>query len=339
MKKMINKTSLKFVYLGAILALFSSCSNDDDDDDNVGNWVKKSTFNEDARSSAAAFTIGNMGYMGTGYDGDDYYKDFWSYNMDTNSWQQLSDFPGIERSSATSLVINNEGYIGTGYNGDSNEELSDFYKYNANTNVWSQIADFGGSPRYGAVGFSSDSYGYVGTGYDGSDKKDFWKYDPIADTWQENFGFGGDKRRDAVTFTIGNDAYLATGISNGVYEEDFWVFNLDTETWTELEDLDDDDDDDDDYDITRSSAVAFTIGGKGYIACGEYVTSISTVYEFNPSNQDWEEKTDFELFSRRDAISFSNGERAFVALGRNGTLYLDDNMEFFPNQEQDDDDN
>lgn len=336
---MINKTSLKFVYLSAILALFSSCSNDDDSDDSVGNWVKKSTFNEEARSSAAAFTIGNMGYMGTGYDGDDYYKDFWSYNMDTNSWQQLSDFPGIERSSATAFVINNQGYIGTGYNGDSNEELSDFYTYNESTNVWTQIADFGGSARYGAVGFGSDSYGYVGTGYDGSDKKDFWKYDPTADSWTESFGFGGDKRRDAVTFIIGNDAYMATGISNGVYEEDFWVFNLDTETWTELEDLDDDDDDDDDFDITRSSAVAFTIGGKGYIACGEYGTSISTVFEFNPSNQDWEEKTDFELYSRRDAISFSNDERAFVALGRNGTLYLDDNMEFFPNQEQDDDDN
>ncbi|WP_246296577.1 Kelch repeat-containing protein [Winogradskyella vidalii] len=330
----MNKTAQKILFLSAILVLFYNCS-DDDDDDTSGNWVKKSTFNEEARSNSAAFTIGNIGYMGTGYDGSDYYKDFWSYDIDTNSWQQLSDFPGLERSSATTFVINNEGYMGTGYNGDYSDELADFYKYNPVTNSWTQIADFGGSARYGAVGFSSDTHGYVGTGYDGSDKKDFWKYSPSTDSWEESLGFGGDKRRDGVTFTIGNEVYLATGVSNGVYEEDFWVFDLDTEVWTELEDVDEDDDD---Y-ITRSNAVAFTMNGKGYIACGEYSYSISSVYEYTPSTESWDEKTEFELYARRDAIAFSNGQRAFVALGRNGTLYLDDNMEFFPNDEQDDDDN
>lgn len=337
MKKMINKTTLRFLCLSTISVLFFSCGNDDNSDDSVGNWVKKSTFNEEARSSSTAFTLGNLGYMGTGYDGDDYYNDFWSYNMDTNSWQQLADLPGIARSSAVSFVINNEGYIGTGYNGDTSQELSDFYKYNEGANTWSQISDFAGTARYGAVGFGSDTYGYVGTGYDGSDKKDFWRYDPVTDTWEESIGFGGDKRKDAITFTINNDVYLATGISNGVYEEDFWVFNLDTEVWTQLEDIDEDDDDN--YYLFRSSAVAFTINGKGYIACGEFGSSINTVYEFDPLDEEWEEKTEFELYARRDAIAFGNGERAFVALGRNGTLYLDDCMEFFPNAEQDDDDN
>ena len=335
MKNFNNKAVIRLLCLSAILTLFYNCNSDDDSDDTDGNWVKKSTFNEEARSSSSAFTIGNIGYMGTGYDGDDYYNDFWSYNMDTNSWQQLSDFPGVERSAASSFVINNEGYMGTGYNGDSNEELSDFYKYNTSTNSWTQIADFGGSARYGTVGFGGDEFGYVGTGYDGSDKKDFFKYDPTDDSWTEVYGFGGDKRRDGVTFTIDNNVYLGTGISNGVYETDFWVFNLDTELWTELEDIDEDDDD---Y-VYRSNAVAFTIDGKGYVACGEYGGSIDTVYEYTPSSETWEEKTEFELYARRDAISFSNGSRAFVALGRNGTLYLDDNMEFFPNAEQDDDDN
>jgi hypothetical protein len=335
MRKMNNKSAIRLLYFGAVLALFSSCNSDDDDDDTLGNWVKKSTFNEESRSSSTAFTIGNIGYMGTGYDGSDYYKDFWAYNMDTNSWQQLSDFPGVERSSATSFAIGNDGYVGTGYNGDTNDELSDFYKYNVDTNSWTTIADFGGSARYGAVGFGSDSYGYVGTGNDGSDKKDFWKYNPISDSWEEVFGFGGDKRKDGVTFTIGNDVYLATGVSNGVYETDFWSFNLDTEAWTQLTDVDDDDED---Y-VYRSNAVAFTMNGKGYVACGEYSGSLSTVYEYTPSSGSWVEKTPFELFARRDAIAFSDGARAFVALGRNGTLYLDDNMEFFPNAEQDDDDN
>tara|TARA_Y100000815_G_C13345300_1_gene501807 strand:- start:431 stop:1438 length:1008 start_codon:yes stop_codon:yes gene_type:complete len=335
MKTNNNRLRLSIFLTGLVLLTFFNCNSDDDGDELDGNWVKVSTFNEEARSSASAFTVGNVGYMATGYDGDDYYNDFWSYDFDTNSWQQLSDFPGIARSSATTFTIGTDGYVGTGYNGDSNEELADFYKFNTLTNSWTQIADFAGTARYGAVGFGSDNYGYVGTGYDGSDKKDFWKYNPIADTWEEIFGFGGDKRREGTTFTIDNEVYLATGVSNGIYEEDFWKFNLDTEEWTVLEDIDEDDDD---Y-VLRSSAVGFSINGKGYVACGEYSGSLGTVYEYNPLNESWEEKTEFELYARRDAITFNNGERAFVSLGRSGTLYLDDQMEFFPDAEQDDDDN
>lgn len=58
----MNKTAQKILFLSAILVLFYNCS-DDDDDDTSGNWVKKSTFNEEARSNSAAFTIGNIGYL------------------------------------------------------------------------------------------------------------------------------------------------------------------------------------------------------------------------------------------------------------------------------------
>ena len=332
----IKKTQTIVVLLTTLLCIsFYNCE-DDDGDDTIGNWTEMSTFNEEPRSSAAAFTVGNRGYMGTGFDGDDYLNDFWAYDMETNSWQQLADFPGIARSSASSFAINNQGYIGTGFNGDTNEELSDFYRYDIASNTWAQIEDFGGTPRYGAVGFSSNTNGYVGTGFDGDgDKKDFWKYNPATDSWEELFGFGGDKRRDGITFKIGDDVYLLSGVSNGIYQEDFWVFDTNTESWMVLEDLDEDDDNS----ILRANAVGFSINGLGYIACGELGSAINSVYEYNPGTGDWTEKTGFERVSRQDAISFSNGERAFVALGRNGTLYLDDNMEFFPLEDEDEDDN
>ncbi|MBV7267747.1 Kelch repeat-containing protein [Winogradskyella luteola] len=333
-KQKINSKVLIIVCL--FITSFYSCGDDDDDDDLIGNWAETSVFNEEPRSSATAFTIGNKGYMGTGFDGDDYFNDFWTYDFATNSWQQLADFSGQERSSAVAFTIGNTGYIGTGFNGDTNQELSDFYKYDVSANTWQQISDFGGTARYGSVGFGSDSYGYVGTGFDGDgDKKDFWKYDPTSDTWEELFGFGGSKRRDGVTFTIGSDVFLATGVSNGIYEDDFWVFNMNTETWSVLTDIDDDDSDD----VIRANAVAFSLNGLGYIACGEVGGALGTVYEYNPNSDEWVERTSFERVARRDAVAFSNGQRAFVALGRNGTLYLDDNMEFFPTASQDDDDN
>ena len=50
---------------------FLSCSGDEDEED-LGNWIDRSVLDGTPRSSSAAFSIGNKGYMGTGYDGDDY---------------------------------------------------------------------------------------------------------------------------------------------------------------------------------------------------------------------------------------------------------------------------
>ncbi|MDC8004822.1 kelch repeat-containing protein [Aureisphaera galaxeae] len=318
--------------LASLMAI--SCNNDDDGDDRLGNWVDRSIFDGTPRSNSAAFTINNIGYMGTGYDGDDYLKDFWAYDMDGNFWIQLSDFPGVERSAASSFAIGNRGYMGTGFDGDN--ELADFYEYNPQNNTWAPISDFGGGVRRSAIGFNSESTGYVGTGFDGdNDKKDFWEYDPNADTWTELIGFGGSKRRDGTAFSIGNTVYIGTGISNGVFADDFWAFNTNNETWTELDPIDAEDD----YEIARSGASGFALNGRGYIAGGNLGAGASTtVWEYDPSSDSWEQKTSIEKTSRENPISFYNDSRAFLALGRSGTLYLDDNFEFFPFQEEDEDD-
>ncbi|XLS29531.1 Kelch repeat-containing protein [Flavobacteriaceae bacterium M23B6Z8] len=331
-KKRFNERYLLRLMTIVMLALVG-CSSDDGDD-LLGNWIDRSVFDGTPRSSSVAFNIGNKGYVGTGYDGDDYLNDFWVYDMEGNFWSQLSDFPGIPRSSAVAFNVGNEAFVGLGFDGD--DELKDFFKYDINTNIWSPVSEFAGTPRRGAVAFNSGTAGYVGTGFDGdNDKKDFWKYNPSTDTWTEIVGFGGNKRRDAATFTIGNNLYLGTGISNGLLQTDFWVFDMTTETWSELLDLDDDDD----YNILRTGAVGFTIGGRGYFACGDTgAGAIRTVWEYDPTRDEWDEKTNFEGIQREDAVALYNGERAFVALGRTGNLYLDDNLEFFPFDEEDEDD-
>lgn len=334
-KSKIQATSFKVIVMSIILiGLTTSCSNDDDDE-NIGNWVDRSIFDGTPRSGAFAFTIGNMGYMGTGYDGDDRLTDVWVYDMDGNFWSQLASFPGAPRSSVASFTASGNGYVGLGYDGDN--ELGDFYRYNVSANTWDSIAPFGGSARRGAVGFNSETNGYVGTGFDGdNDKKDFWKYEPTVDRWTELTGFGGNKRRDPATFTIGTKVYLGTGVANGLNQTDFWVFDLETESWSPLLDIDDDDD----YYITRNNAVGFSIGGKGYFATGAFSGSggSNSVWEYSPSTDLWEEKSAYEGVSRQGAVVFYNGTRAFVGLGRSGTLYLDDNHEFFPDQEEDEDD-
>jgi len=116
----------KIVLAGAVLLMITtiSCSSDDDNNEDLGNWKERSVFDGNPRSNAISFTINNKGYMGTGYDGDDYLSDFWVYDIEGDFWAQKADFPGAPRSSAIGFNINDQGYLGIGYDGDF--ELSDF---------------------------------------------------------------------------------------------------------------------------------------------------------------------------------------------------------------------
>lgn len=313
--------------LAGIVVLLVGCSQDDDETF-FGNWVERSVFDGVARNNAASFVIAENGYMGTGYDGDDYYNDFYSYNSDGDFWVQLADFPGVERTSAVAFDVDGKGYMGTGSDGD--DELSDFYEYNPQTNLWNQIADFP-TLRRSAVGFGGIAKGYVGTGFDGeNDLKDFYSYNPSSNTWEQIVGFGGSKRRQATTFRIGDLVYIGTGVSNGLLQDDFYSFDLNTETFTRLLDIDEEDD----YLVERFNGVGFALNGRGYIATGNTGGGLDpTVWEYNPQTDVWDEKENFEKTFREGATVFDFGSRAFVALGRNGGLYLDDNLEYFPNDE------
>ncbi|AWG20324.1 galactose oxidase [Flavobacterium faecale] len=314
-------------------ATFISCSSDDSTE-LVGNWIKKSSFDGPARSNATSFVIGDFAYVTTGYTGDEYLNDMWSYNSTGDYWEQKSSFTGVARSAASAFELNSKGYVGLGYDGTN--RLKDFYQYDPALNQWTKKADFAGSARYSAVGFQVGGKAYFGTGYDGNYLKDFYQYDATADSWTLVSGFGGNKRRNAAVFVINDKAYLGTGVNSGAYQTDFWEFNPATDVWTKKRDLDDDEEDHDTYLITRSNAVGFAMNGLGYIGCGEYS---KTIWEYNPTTDIWNEKTALEGSARTDAIGFSINQRGFILLGKSGTSYFDDAWEFKPQDEQSDDDN
>jgi len=320
----------KLVVLALLLGI--GCSGDDDDTE-YGNWVESSSFDGDARGNAVSFVIGDKGYVVSGYDGDDYLSDLWEYNKAGDYWVRKADFPGVARSGAVGFSIDGKGYFGTGYDGDN--KLKDFWSYDPETDSWTQKADFGGSERYAAVGFAVSGKGYIGTGYDGSELKDFWQYNPDTDEWNQAVGFGGDKRKNALSFTINDKVYMGTGLRNGAYQNDFYVFDGNSETWTRLKDLDDDDED---YSVLLSNGVAFTLNGMGYITTGTSSGVSTTLWEYDPILDVWDEASDFEGSARQDAISFNFSDKAFVLMGRSGSYYFDDNWEFRPYEELDEDD-
>ena len=326
----------RLILITLVGILFSSCDSEEETTELLGNWKELSDFEGVPRNDAVGFSINNKGYIGTGYDGEDRLVDFWEYDAERNYWIQKADFPGVARNGAVGFGTDTKGYIGTGYDGEN--KLNDFYEYDPITNTWQQKADFGGSGRYGAVSFSILNKGYIGTGYDGNFLKDFYEYDPASDSWTKIISMGGSKRRDAAAFVINSKAYVCTGIDNGVYEDDIWEYDPTNGYWTEKREIANISDEsyDDDYDITRTQAVAFTINGLGYIATGGQGSVGTDVWEYDPVNDLWEEKTGLEASARMEAIAFAIDDRAYIATGRSTGYRFDDLWGFEPFEEQED---
>lgn len=323
-----------FVLTTLFVGTFTSCDSEDETTELLGNWVELSDFEGVPRNDAVGFTIGNKAYLGTGFDGDDRLNDFWEYDVEKNYWIQKADFEGSARNGAVGFGTDTKGYVGTGYDGE--DKLNDFWEFDPTSNKWERKSDFGGSGRYAAVGFSISNKGYIGTGYDGNSLKDFYEYNPTTDVWTKIISMGGSKRTDAIAFVIDGKAYVGTGLDNGVYEDDLWEFDPENGFWTEKREIANisDEDYDDDYDIIRTEAIAFAINGFGYLATGGQGSIGIDVWEYDPINDLWEEKTSLETTARMEAVGFAIGNRGYISTGRSSSYRFDDLWGFDPFEEQ-----
>ncbi len=328
----------------ALSLIITSCGSSDDLD---GDWTKNttSTYKGSPRGGAVSFVIGNFAYVGTGFDGDDCLNEFYKFSIATMNWEKISDFPGVARQEAVAFTATVNGqekaYVGTGLD-DNGDRLSDFYEFDPATDTWNPTAiEFPGGKRQGAISFSINGIGYVGTGYgfrDGKDRNylnDLYKFE--NGVWSSDIGFPGEKSASAATFVINNKAYVVSGTTGGRRIEDVWEYDP-AKGWTPKRDLDDDNRWED---VQRAEAVAFVIDNKGYIATGKNGNYTSEVWEYNPTNDDWKEKTSLEreVSQREDAVAFTLNNRGFIATGNVGGGYLDDMWEFKPFQDENEDNN
>jgi len=332
------KQRLLFAFF-ALSLFFTGCSSDNGLD---GNWIKGSSFEGRPRGGAVSFVIGDNVYVGTGYDGKDALKTFYKYSLQ-NGWSQIAEFPGAARREAVAFTANGKGYVGTGVDDDDNR-LADFYEYDPSNNTWTKVAnDFAGGARQGSVAFSINNIGYVGTGYgfqEGEDRnnlKDFYKFE--NGEWTK-IGFDGEKSRNATTFVINDKAYVVSGDNSlkFVWEYDPTLVTGEFNGWTRKKYLDDDNNWEN---VQRTEAVSFVIDDKGYIVTGKLGGFSRETWEYDPSKDDWVERTSLEdeVFSREDAVSFTLNNRGFITTGNNSGIYLDDTWEFNPTMKETDDDN
>ncbi len=101
-------------------------------DPNSNVWTQKNTFPGAYRQWAVGFSIGNIGYVGTGVYGctPNELNDFWEYNDTADVWTQKANFGGTVRSSAVGFSIGTKGYLGAGCQGST--DFNDFWEYDPN---------------------------------------------------------------------------------------------------------------------------------------------------------------------------------------------------------------
>lgn len=339
----IRRKLLLITTMCVVLMTFATCDEDDEDTSTVGNWVRTTPYKGARRAGTASFTIGDVAYVGLGYNGDKYFSDFYAFDSEQGFWKTITPFPGVLREYAVAFSIGSKGYVGLGYNVDEyDEELADFWEYDPATDVWTQLDDFDGGARYNAVAFSIGGNGYVGTGNDGENNLgDFWKYNPGDDSWQEIISYPGQKREEALAFVFENKAYICTGRNNGSTDTEFWQFDPESLSWTNLRP----DDDESYYDdftaaVKRTGAVAVAYNNKIYIAAGlgSSGTVDNRVYEYDPYTQVWDQKTSFEGSGRTFATAYVIGNQFYLGTGQSGSSRFDDFWIFNPTQEYDEND-
>lgn len=291
-----------------------------------GKWTKKADFGGKARSSAIGFSIGNKGYIGTGF-GSEIKKDLWEYDPASDIWTQKADFPGGIRYKAVGFSIGNKGYIGLGlYQKFSEAGLTgpksqkDFWEYDPANNKWTKKADFPAKPHFNMTGLSIADKGYVV-----NVTCDFWEYEPSTNKWTEKKKFPGKKGRESMlAFSIDNkgffgagerEVYVAGSMSK-VYEKDFWEYDPATDIWTKKAKVP----------VTWANSASFSINGKGYVAVGDYENK--DFYEYDPVTDKWIKKGEFAGEIRRYGSGFSIGDKGYVGIGSTGKKDFEDFWEW-----------
>lgn len=249
-------------------------------DPSSNTWSQKADYGGGPVYHAAAFVIGNYGYVGTGRitaSGNTLTQDFYRYDPQTNSWQQMANFPGLPRRGAVGFAIGEYGYIGTGEPQSGGSLYNDFYRYNPATDSWNQIASMPTSGRVSAVGFELGGYGYVGTGGFsswGTSQKDFWRYDPNSNSWQQMADVGTITRMEATGFSLNGKGYILNGdnFSSGTNYDDMYEYDPSTNQWTQIEDF---------KGSARRYMAATTVNGLAYCGLGTNGTNFKDFWFFD----------------------------------------------------------
>ena len=287
-------------------------------------WTRKADVGGQERTQATAFSIGNKGYVGLGFQfpGFVLHNDLWEYDPASDSWMNKTNFAGSPRNGAAGFTIDSNAYIISGWSGFKGGAppiegggiyMLDCWKYNTLADSWTQIADFGVPVRAVGIGFGIGGKGYLGMGTSqnySEDLDDIWEFDTLTRGWSQKASFPAGGRSEAIAFSIGNKGYVGFGFVAGNYVNDFWEFDPVLNTWLQKSSFGGE---------FRKSPVGISIGTKGYVGLGySNETKLNDFWAFDPVANSWTQVASFPGVPRYNAVGFTIGTKGYVGLGNSG---------------------
>ena len=186
---------------------------------------------------------------------------------------------------------------------------------------WIKKVSYNGYARGNACSFTIDNKGYLCCGYRGGNKdylNDLWEYNMDTGVWTQCETMPVAGRSSGVGFAVNGKGYITTGSkkdgTTSDYIADTWEYNPATNTWTQKDDF---------GGGAREGALAFSVGGYGYVGTGENKDLIGCMldfYRFNPNaaaGAQWEIVNGYGGEKRRDGTAFVINDVAYVCCGQN----------------------
>ena len=239
-------------------------------------------------------------------------RDFYRYDVATDSWEQLPDIPAEldNRSGITAHALGGRIYATADY-GSSND--FPFSVYDIAEGTWGFTSTHPGA-TFTALTVLDGKLWMYGGDTDASFRSPFlWVYDPAADTWTQRASNPVAGHRYHAMAALGGHLYVAGGDSANTIPHNFTprVFRYDPQAdeWAQLNDLP----------TGRRMHALFNMGGKLYIAGGIVSggTVLQEVLEYDPAEDSWTPVD--PMPGPRQRFGFGKTDFGWYVLGGNET--------------------
>ena len=191
-------------------------------------WESKAPIPYVAQQPAGTAVNGKIHFFGGGYPNsgspvDDHYV----YDPTTDSWDEAASLTAPR-------AIHYAASIDTTLYSLAGQGMSNLCQsYSSTTDSWTTLNNLPDNSFWYGAHVTSEGYIYrfCGGGYTAPTNKAH-KYDPESDTWSSLPNMPNSIHALAGT-AIGNQIYLSGGYFDFMEHEDVWVFDTETETYTE----------------------------------------------------------------------------------------------------------
>jgi len=142
-------------------------------------WTQQPDLPGPTRHHPFYFDIDGVPYVGFGH-GADIYRDFYTFDHETDTWTMLDAFPEEGRVAGTQFSHAGKGYILSGQGEDHNDlDTGEFWEYTPDTDSWEQLNAHPGGGRWAPGSFVIGDFVYFTSGNTETQGNfnDMWKGD------------------------------------------------------------------------------------------------------------------------------------------------------------------